>query len=128
MNKSPPLRRSPSSVDSLMEDTPTNYNIANQRYENMKDLEDVEPINEVESGVDDDSDIMSRLDNLNNYGRIKNKKKKKKRYKEVSLMVPPGKKDLEMAKAYGAQLKPHVLTKVVPVKSKRGISSRRGDS
>ena len=36
-----------------MADTPSNYNIANQRYENLRELEKVEPIDEEESDSDD---------------------------------------------------------------------------
>ena len=71
------------SVDSLMDDTPSNYNIANQRFDPNLDYE-VEDIIEEE---EDDGRGGRRL-----------KKRRKKRPQEL---VQPDDKDMALAKAYG---------------------------
>ena len=84
-----------------MEDTPSNYNMANQRFEHLRDAaidNDVEQIEEVESDSDLGGDIsMQGGMEL----RKKKRRKKRKLYQKYEYYVEPGMKDKKMARAYG---------------------------
>lgn len=113
------------SVDTMMEDTPSNYNIINQRFEN-EELEPVEPLTEedsyeyveeeVEIDDDDDEDEENEEDATLMHGSarkrerarlpkkkiIKRRRKKKpKKKKVVEVFNDPNDNDIELAKAYG---------------------------
>ena len=104
------------SVDSLMEDTPANYNIPNQRFEDNYD--DYEPIPEETHGRerrDRSKDRKQRAtvnqsDTINNLemSRIKKKKTKKvtkKKKQDMLEYLMPTKREINMADAYGGNAK-----------------------
>ena len=109
-----------------MEDTPSNYNVANQRYE-LGDLEldKVKGIEEEENSDEDLSDL-DKLKDLFSGGmqspKVKKgkKKKKKKQFQEVRMVKEPTQKEKDMAKAYGGSAKPTVVTQMVPVTDRSG--------
>lgn len=79
-----------------MEDTPSNYNLANQRFDpNNISQNVVDAIDEEESQFDGDMGVMGTDGNFNSKRRAKKKKKGPKVYND------PSNKDLKMAKAYG---------------------------
>ena len=84
-----------------MEDTPSNYNYANQRF----DFEDIDlkakkrnRRNKIPEEESEQSDYE-----FGDFGgkKKKGKKKKKRQFQKVTMMVEPGKKEKSMAKAYG---------------------------
>ena len=96
----------------MMEDTPSNYNIANQRFEQTSDLltakgqqlqqQNNNPIrvnDQVQEEEDEsqfDGDYAAGDDNL-----MRKKKRVKKRKKIIQIYNDPSEKDKLMAKAYG---------------------------
>lgn len=67
------------SVDSQMEDTPSNYNLANQRFDHLRDgfVDDVEQIEEEES--DSDIDLEGLDGDISMHGEMQKKRRKKKK-------------------------------------------------
>jgi len=140
------------SVDSLMEDTPSNYNIANQRFDRPKyKKEPEEKYNEEEEyyddsendydegeededeNDDDDNDSITGpagvpiLNARQPRGKILKKKKKKKRRrrkKPKQEYEDPTAADYAMAKAYGGEAKGRPARKYKRKMSGRSTSSR----
>ena len=127
------------SVDSLMEDTPSNYNIANQRFDEAKykkepeekynenDEDDYEDDDEDGDGENADEDEEDEEDNDSITGpagvpilnarqpkrKILRKKKKKKRRKKPKLeFEDPTTGDIAMAKAYGGEARGRPVRKL----------------
>lgn len=86
-------------MDSMMEDTPSNYNIANQRFEQVKKIKKIKE--EEYSNYEGDMGEMAK------------KKRKKKKKVVAEVFVEPSGKDLLMAKAYGGQAKATVVKKKI---------------
>lgn len=84
----------------MMEDTPSNYNIANQRFEPSRKVKKIKE--EEESSYGGDASEMT-----------KKKRKRKKKMVVAEVFVEPSDKDLLMAKAYGGQPKATMKKKVV---------------
>jgi len=103
---------SQTSVDSKMEDTPANYNMANQRVDSI-DEESFSKINE----EDDEDRPFNRVPFKEDEGfearpallvrDLKPKKKKKPEEKSLEFLQPT-KRDVNMADAYGGMAKGHM--------------------
>lgn len=87
------------SVDSQMEDTPSNYNVANQRFNEIEEMKaNARKINHPRVQEEDDLESeYSYMPGLPGKKLKKKKKKKKKKVKEVDI----DERELMMAKAYG---------------------------
>ncbi len=87
------------SVESMMEDTPSNYNTANQRFTDLDNIKNKARQNiRNQKGIPEDDDMESEYSYLPNKRLRKKKKKKRKQPKkedEIDL------RELMMAKAYG---------------------------
>jgi len=115
MRKRPRGNSGNTSVDSMMEDTPANYNLENQRFDpdsknytkgvlegtEEQDMEDEEYASE-----QDNQDQIN--DMTGTYGELKKKrrKKKKKKKRKAQEMEDPSLRDHLMANAYGGVAKP----------------------
>lgn len=97
------------SVDSMMGDTPANYNVANQRFDQGDD-EDYEVIPEEESARGGTGQRKRRIheDPLSPEGemaqrkiRKKKKKNKKKKIEDPDKFLKPTYRDFQMAGVYG---------------------------
>lgn len=84
----------------MMEDTPSNYNIANQRFE---------PPRKVKRMIKEEEDSNFGGDG----GEMAKKRRKKKKKLVAEVFVEPSGKDLLMAKAYGGQAKATVKRKIM---------------
>jgi hypothetical protein len=84
------------SVDSMMEDTPSNYNIPNQRFNDDTMRERARQARNAK-GIVEDIDVESDYAELPGRKLRKKKKKKKRKVREPTLTD----QDLLMAKAYG---------------------------
>jgi len=137
------------SVDSLMEDTPSNYNIANQRFDEAKyrappearyneddeDYYDEDDGNEYEEGEEDEEDdndsitgpvgvpMLNARQPKNKIVRRKKKKKKRKKKPKMEFEDPTA-ADVAMARAYGGQAKGKLVKKGRRRGSDRSTSSR----
>ena len=97
------------SVDSMMEDTPANYNFQNQRFDPEKDQADEE---------EDDDEYGSQYDQVmgltgftqdagaHDLAKKRRKKKKKKKKKKPQEMEDPSLREHLLAGAYGGVAKP----------------------
>ena len=103
------------SVDSMMEDTPANYNYQNQRFDPQQDME-----GEDQEDMDDDDEYGSQYDQVmgqtgfthgglggvQELAKKKRKKKKKKKKKKPQEMEDPSLREHLLAGAYGGIAKP----------------------
>ena len=97
------------SMDSAMEDTPANYNIPNQRFDEYEDYEAIPEESEnrqstkkprrrpQQAQIEEEADLPKR--------RTKKKTKKKKKKTDMLEYLMPTKREVNMADAYGGQAK-----------------------
>lgn len=84
-------------MDSLMEDTPSNYNAANQRFNEVENIKNKAKRNMMKQiKVPEEVELESQFSYLPDR-KMKKKKKKKKKAKETIDID----RELLMAKAYG---------------------------
>jgi len=93
------------SVDSLMEDTPSNYNIANQRFDPDYEVDEIIEEEDGEGG---------------GHRRLRKKKKKRAPPQET---LDPNDKDIRLAKAYGGKPKGQPARKRPPKPNARNINT-----
>jgi hypothetical protein len=100
------------SVDSMMEDTPANYNVKNQRFDPAE--QDMEGDDMDDGDMDDDDEEYGSQHDLGISGQgqqafdlaKKKKKKKKKKKRRPAEMEDPSLREHLMAGAYGGIAKP----------------------
>jgi hypothetical protein len=135
------------SVDSLMEDTPSNYNIANQRFDEAKykkepehkynedDEDDYDEEYESEEAEDEDDNdsitgprgvpILNARLPKRKIVRRKGKKKRRRKKKPKIEYEDPTAADVAMARAYGGEPKGRPVKKYVKRGGSRGSNSSR---
>lgn len=117
------------SVDSMMEDTPSNYNLANQRFDLTSEMLNaksqqiqqaralppppIQPNNLVTEEDEYDSEQNFDGDFAQNDEQLMKKRRLRKKKKVVQVYNEPSDKDIMMAKAYGGIAK-GAPKKVVP--------------
>ena len=136
------------SVDSLMEDTPSNYNIANQRFDEAKykkepeekyneNDEDYYEDDEEDDGAEGEEDEEENdsitgpagvpiLNSRQPKRKIVRKKKKKKRRKKPKLeFEDPNANDIAMARAYGGEPRGKPVRKLKRKMSGSSVASKQ---
>lgn len=122
------------SVDSKMEDTPANYNLANQRYEH----ESESPLNQThnivpqatideypQSDFTDDNQSANPAVLLPNNKRLKKPKQKKKPKHSTIEFLEPKEREKNMAGAYGGEAKPELRRPRVKYDKERLQNSKK---
>jgi hypothetical protein len=111
------------SVESMMEDTPSNYNTANQRFTDLDNIKNKARQNiRNQKGIPEDDDMESEYSYLPNKRLRKKKKKKRKQPKkedEIDL------RELMMAKAYGGLTNAQIekVMAMRKIKDSQGLAS-----
>jgi hypothetical protein len=138
------------SVDSLMEDTPSNYNIANQRFDETKyrappeakyneddeDYYDEDDDGDYEEGEEDEEDddndsitgpagvpILNARQPKSKIVRRKKKKKRRKKKPKIEYEDPTA-ADIALARAYGGEPKGKQVRKFKRKKSDQSVNSK----
>lgn len=113
----PRQKKDDTSVDSKMDDTPANYNIANQRYEfefveegdvPRRSLPDDLYDDELDLGDSDFSDGASGMNPAVMIPRKKTRGVRKNKKQKTIEVLPPTEKQKNMAGAYGGEPKPEI--------------------